>query len=239
MSLADDTAEDRADGDRPVVLAIGGLACVADPAGALYLADERLLVVADLHLEKGSAYAARGVFLPPYDTRATLARLAALIARYAPRTVVALGDSFHDERADGRLEAGDRQALALLQSGRDWLWVTGNHDPMIPPALGGVVTDGLVLGGVALRHEPGDDGMSEIVGHLHPVAKLRLRGRALRRRCFAASGRRCVMPALGAYAGGLNVRDTAFRSLFPDGLTAHVLGERRLYAIAAGLLLPD
>ena len=55
---------------------LGRLALVPDLSGALYLPDERTLVVADLHLEKGSAYAARGVLLPPYDSAATLAALA-------------------------------------------------------------------------------------------------------------------------------------------------------------------
>ena len=101
----------------------------ADPAGALYWPEHGLLAVADLHLEKGSSFAARGVLLPPYDTAATLARLARLIAHYAPRCVVALGDSFHDGGGPARLGDEDRDNLRGLQRGRDWIWITGNHDP--------------------------------------------------------------------------------------------------------------
>ncbi len=110
-------------------VSIAGVALVADCAGALYWPEEGVLALADLHLEKGSSFAARGVLLPPYDTAATLARLARLIARYAPRVVIALGDSFHDGDGPARIAATDRATLAALQRGRDWIWITGNHDP--------------------------------------------------------------------------------------------------------------
>ncbi len=220
------------------VLRLGRLDLVADPAGALFVADQGLLVVADLHLEKASSFASHGIFLPPYDTRATLAAVARLVARYAPRAVVALGDSFHDADAHARLDPRDRKALAALQRGRDWLWVTGNHDPRMPRTAGGESAAELRLADVVLRHEPAEDGTAEIVGHMHPAAKVRLTGRSLRRRCFAVGARRIVMPAFGALTGGLNLRDAAFRPLFPQGVTAHVLGQR-LYAIGWPLLLPD
>ena len=219
---------------------LGRLALVPDLSGALYLPDERTLVVADLHLEKGSAYAARGVLLPPYDSAATLALLGAAIARYQPARVIALGDSFHDRGAEARIDEHCLARLRALQAGRDWLWISGNHDPQISAAMGGAVLDELELSGVALRHEPSHTAATpEIAGHLHPAAKVRMRGRALRRRCFALSATRCVMPAMGAYAGGLNVRDAAFRPLFGTGLAAHLLGDGRLFRIDQRLLLPD
>ncbi|MGA9006613.1 MAG: ligase-associated DNA damage response endonuclease PdeM [Xanthobacteraceae bacterium] len=224
---------------REIVLA--GVTLIADPAGALYWPEEKLLVAADLHLEKGSAYAARGVLLPPYDTAATLARLARLIERYAPRLVVALGDSFHDGRGPARMVDNSRGALTALQRGRDWVWLAGNHDPDPADNIGGRFADVLALGGLTLRHEPSVDASDgEIAGHLHPLACIVQRGRALRRRCFASDGHRLVMPAFGAYAGGLNVRHRAIASLFPAlAFTAHMLGERRLYAVPAARCLSD
>src|SRR5882762_11339543 len=120
-------------------VAIAGVTLVADLSGAFFWETERLLVVSDLHLEKGSSYAARGVLLPPYDTVATLSRLGMVIARYDPRSVIALGDSFHDRDAHERLSAADRGAIAALQARRDWIWISGNHDPALPSDLGGVV----------------------------------------------------------------------------------------------------
>ena len=222
-------------------ITVAGTTLVADAAGAIYWPEEKLLTVADLHLEKGSAFAVRGILLPPYDTAAILARLSGLIDRHAPRLVVALGDSFHDGGGPVRMAAADRATLATLQRGRDWLWITGNHDPHPANGIGGEFAAALSLGRLTFRHEPSPDACDgEVGGHLHPVARVAQRGRAVSRRCFATDGRRLVMPAFGAYAGGLNVRDRAITALFGTlGFTAHMLGARRLFAIAAKRCLPD
>lgn len=220
---------------------VARVALHADCAGVLYWADESLLVVADLHLEKGSSFARRGMLLPPYDTTETLARLARLIAHYAPRRVVALGDNFHDGDGPARLSPANRTSLLALQRGRDWVWIAGNHDPDPAEDIGGTFTAALVVGGLTFRHEPSRDAPAgEIAGHLHPMARIVQRGRAVSRRCFAADGKRMVMPAFGAYTGGLNVRDRAFFAVFGTrGFTAHMLGDRRLYAFAASRCLAD
>jgi hypothetical protein len=221
-------------------LAVGGVELVADPAGALLWPEHGLLAVADLHLEKGSAFAARGVLLPPYDTAATLARLAELIARYAPRAVIALGDSFHDGRGPARLADTDRATLRGLQRGRDWIWIAGNHDPEPAVNVGGRFMAAFSVGRLTFRHEPTGKLDGEIAGHLHPFARVARRGRAVSRRCFACDGERLVMPAFGAYAGGLNVRNRAFARVFETlSFTAHMLGARRVYAVAAKHCLPD
>jgi DNA ligase-associated metallophosphoesterase len=213
---------------------------IADPSGVLYWPDQGLLAVADLHLEKGSSYAERRVLLPPYDTAATLARLSQTIAHYAPRVVIALGDSFHDGRGPARLADPDRAFLLGLQRGRDWIWIAGNHDPEPAENIGGRFMAVFTLGPLTFRHAPEDAAGGEIAGHLHPVARVAGRGRAVSRRCFATDGRRMVMPAFGAFAGGLNVRDRAFANVFETlAFTAHMLGERRIYAVAAKRCLPD
>jgi uncharacterized protein len=201
----------------------------------LYWAEEGLLAVADLHLEKGSSFASRGVLLPPYDTAATLARLARLIARYAPRLVVALGDNFHDGGGPARIAESDRATLAALQRGRDWIWITGNHDPQPARGIGGSFAEALACGAILFRHAPQRrEAAGEIAGHLHPLARMARRGRTISRRCFAGDGRRLVMPAFGAYTGGLNIRDAAFADVFATlSFTAHMLGDGRLYPIAA------
>ena len=212
---------------------IAGISLLADLSGALFWEAQRLLVVSDLHLEKGSSFAARGVLLPPYDTIATLSRLAAVIARHDPRMVIALGDSFHDRNAHGRLAPADRDAIAALQARRDWIWVSGNHDPDLPRDLGGVVAGEVAIGPITFRHEP-SGAVGEIAGHLHPKARVATRGRAMERRCLACDRERAVMPAFGAYAGGLSIRDTAFARIFRSlAFIAHVLGDSRPHAIAA------
>ena len=231
------TANAQASGDlddmRVSTITVADVSFVADFSGALFWEAQRLLVVSDLHLEKGSSFAARGVLLPPYDTIATLSRLAAVIARHDPRMVIALGDSFHDRNAHERLSEPDREALAALQVRRNWIWISGNHDPELPSDLGGVVATEVAIGPIRFRHEP-TGASGEIAGHLHPKARVPTRGRSIERRCFASDGERAVMPAFGAYTGGLSIRDAAFAKIFGSpGFMAHVLGDNRVHAFAA------
>ena len=210
-------------------------------AGALYWEAEDTLLVADLHLEKGAAYAALGMLLPPYDTRSTLSRLGKILDKVDPARVVALGDSFHRSECADNLVADDLAHLTNLQKGRDWYWICGNHDPYLPASIGGTVCATLGISGVTLRHEPSEVASApEIAGHLHPVARIARRGAVIRRRCFATDGNRLVMPAFGAYAGGLNVLDEAFQPLFlRRRLEAWMMGRHAVYPVLGSLLLPD
>jgi DNA ligase-associated metallophosphoesterase len=211
---------------------------VLDPAGALWWPARRLLVVADLHLEKGSAFARRGSLLPPYDTHATLTRLEALVAVREPETVLSLGDGFHDRHGPGSLSPDLYDRLARLTRGRRWLWVTGNHDPVVPVELGGAVLPELALGGIVFRHAPGV-GMGEVAGHLHPKARVPARGRPLCRPCFAADAARLVLPAFGSFTGGLNVLEPTISELYPDGFSAYLLGDARVFRFPHAVLLPE
>ena len=218
---------------------LGGVLLLADMAGVLVIEDSDVLVVSDLHLEKGSARAHRGAFLPPYDSRTTLARLARAITRLRPRAVIALGDSFHDVRGGERLCAEDRAALSELQRGRDWLWISGNHDPELPAGLEGDSADEWSHGGLTFRHEPAVGAAHEIAGHLHPCARVSREGHIQRRPCFAFGGGRLLLPAFGAYTGGLNVLDPAVSGLFASDLTVAVIGRNGVYPVAARQLRAD
>jgi DNA ligase-associated metallophosphoesterase len=217
----------------PALIGVFGVVLEAYPEGALWWDHERLLLVADLHLEKGSSFARRGQMLPPYDTAETLSRLSRLVARLNPRAVACLGDSFHDGQGAERLSPRDRLALASLQGSRDWIWVAGNHDPAAPANLAGQCVETLTVGPLTLRHAPQPGrAEGEIAGHLHPAATVAGRGRWVRRRCFAGDGYRLVMPAFGAYAGGLDVFDAAFSGLFADdAFRVFMLGEDRVYPV--------
>ena len=225
----------------PAQIGVAGVPALADCSGALILPGSRALVVSDVHFEKGSAFARRGQFLPPYDTADALDRLEALIARYAPEIVVSLGDSFHDSAAQARLAPGDTARIrALTASVRRFVWVEGNHDPAPPPDLGGEIAAELVIDGLILRHLPTAGGVrGEVAGHLHPVAKVSAMGRSVRRRCFATDGQRLIMPAFGAYAGGLNVCDPEFARTFGRTPDAWIIGPRRVWPVAARKLCGD
>jgi len=211
-----------------------------DRRGALWLPGSSVLVVSDLHLEKGSSFARRGVMLPPYDTAMTLARLGAVVSDYSPQIVVSLGDSFHDAGASARMPDIFRVHLSALMAGRQWFWISGNHDPAPPVGLGGVFANELTIGPLAFRHEPSPGSAAgEIAGHLHPGARIVRQGRSVRRACFASDGARMVMPAFGALTGTLNVLDRAYAGLFDwPSFKVHVLGAERVYALDASVLFP-
>lgn len=219
---------------------VRGTSVMLRPSGALWLEAERTLVVADLHLEKGSSYAARGQMLPPYDTRETLGRLEAEVAVLSPLAVILLGDTFHDRRSEDRLAADDAARLRALAVGRRLIWVIGNHDADGPRALPGETADELDLAGLTFRHEP-QAGVQpgEVAGHLHPAAKVRASRGAVRRRCFVTDAERAILPAFGAYAGGLNIRDAAFAGLFARPPLAGALGQARVHAVGWRSLGPD
>jgi uncharacterized protein len=222
-------------------LSICGREFVADRSGALFLPGQKALIVADLHLEKGSSFAVRGRMLPPYDTRQTLSKLAAAVKKFDAGTVIALGDSLHDRDAAGRLSATDLAILRNMQADRRWIWVTGNHDPHVPEVLGGEVAGEITLDGLTCRHAPRPTRVThEIAGHLHPAARLSVCGNSIRRPCFAGNGLRLVLPAFGAFTGGLNILDGAFSPLWGrDGLSVLMLGDDGLYPVASRQLTGD
>jgi hypothetical protein len=222
--------EARADGG--LAVRVADTPVVLRAAGALWVEAQRALVVADLHFEKGSFFAARGQMLPPYDTRDTLRRLEAEVAELDPRLLVFLGDSFHDGDGQSRLAADDGERIGALAKGRWMIWIAGNHDGRALEGLPGESMASLCLAGLSLVHEPADDAQyGEVAGHLHPCARVAGRAASVRRRCFVTDEERLILPAFGAYAGGLNVRDAAFARLFRRPPLTVALGARRAHAI--------
>ena len=217
---------------------LNGAELLADPSGALVWPQRETLAVADLHLEKGSGLARRGTLLPPYDSAATLERLAEAIARHKPRRVLCLGDSFHDGRAPLRLSAADAAGVRALTQGLDWIWIAGNHDPAPPMDLGGRVEREVVLGPLVFRHEARPSPCAgEVSGHFHPKAWVATRGRRVGGRCFVEDGERAILPAFGAYAGGLDALDPAIAGLMAREFRVHLIGRDRVHAFAHAQLL--
>ncbi len=213
-----------------MIFQLQGATLVPDLSGALLWDDARTLIVADLHFEKSSSFAAKGQLLPPYDTATTLQRLLAVIDRVRPARVICLGDSFHDTHAADRLHPDDMAVLRSLTARVDWLWVVGNHDPAPPDTFGGAVVHDFCLGPLTFRHiaAPGDV-IGEISGHFHPKAAVATRGKPITRACFVGDGRRLILPAFGAFTGGLNVRDPAILALLAPRFEVVMLGQTKLH----------
>ncbi|MFJ6025816.1 ligase-associated DNA damage response endonuclease PdeM [Brevundimonas sp. NPDC092305] len=215
---------------------INGEACVLRCSGALWVVEHRTLIASDLHLEKGSAFAARGQMLPPYDSPATIAKLEAEIEALNPATVVLLGDSFHDTKAVGRMTGSDHTRLERLAAGRTWVWLEGNHDlKALAGALDvltGEVVETMQVGALKLIHEPQPgEQRGEVAGHLHPCATVAAYARSVRRPCFVTDGCRLVMPAFGAFTGGLSVRHPAIADLFKEPPMVAAMGADKVHAL--------
>ncbi len=213
---------------------LAGERLMLDPAGALVWPATGLLTVSDLHLEKGSSYARHGQLLPPWDTHATLDRLTLLLRRYQPRIIVALGDPFHDAEGAARLPASEVARLTAMTQAHRFIWVQGNHDPAPPAGLGGDHVAEFATAKLVFRHSAITGATGEISGHYHPKATVPARGGSVSRPCFVTDARRIMLPAFGAYTGGLDVRDSAIMRLFPRGARVFLLGRDRLFSFALG-----
>ena len=211
-------------------LSLAGAKLVALGSGALWWPAERLLCVSDLHLGKSERIARRGgTFLPPYETRDTLLRLADDLDRMNPATVICLGDSFDDLDAARALAAEDQAALTRMQAGRRWIWIAGNHDSG-PVDLGGTHLAELALEPLIFRHIAQTGASGEISGHYHPKASLTTRARRITRAAFLSDRDRIIMPAYGTYTGGLRRHDATLTALMrPDALA--ILTGPRPYAV--------
>jgi DNA ligase-associated metallophosphoesterase len=219
-----------------VPLSFAGHDFFASPEGALHWPAEEALLVADLHLEKASWFARLGQFLPPYDSQATLQALEGEIERTGAKRLYCLGDSFHDRFGCDRLPTAARDLLNFLTSRVDWVWIVGNHDVGFIDHCGGRIEEECEVGGIILRHEAEEaDSRPEISGHFHPKLRLSLRGRSVSRRCYVASASKLILPAYGAFTGGLDAGHPEIVKKVGPGASALVPSADRLlrFPIAA------
>ena len=195
---------------------LGGLELLPHLSGALYVPAYETLIISDLHLEQGTSLARRGIHVPPFDTAVTLDVLDATLSTTHAKRLIFLGDSFHDTQGEERLNGTHLSRLRIITNQYETLWIIGNHDPHPPQSLGGHGAKTIALGPLTLRHEPAKKLKNEIeiAGHLHPGCGLSLRGRRVRGKCFIADQTRLIMPAFGAYTGGLSINSDAFKGLF-------------------------
>lgn len=218
-------------GRQSAAVLLGGEPVLLDSSGALVLPERQTVVFADLHFEKGSAFAERGALLPPWDSAATLERIEAVLACHAPDRIVCLGDSFHDTGGGSRMAGPLSGRLRRLADRYDWIWITGNHDPEIPDGAGGAVAHEFSIGNLRFLHEPeGATGGIEVCGHFHPKARIRAGPRRITRPCFIGDERLLILPSFGAYTGGLDIMNPAIAGLFPGAFTAWLISNGSVYA---------
>lgn len=207
---------------------------------ALFWPRHGALIVADLHLEKASWYAALGQPLPPYDSHDTLDRLAALAAETRARAIWCLGDSFHDREAADRIAPTVADRLLAQSASTKLRWIAGNHDGLTGGAWGGEVADELVVDGIVFRHQSkSGETHPEISGHFHPKLRLNIRGRHVARPCFVGDERRLILPAFGSLTGGLAAEDPVIAGNFDGPYQAMLVARGRRLCFPCPGRAPD
>ena len=214
-----------------LTLSFCGEICELHSDGALYLPSYRTLVVSDLHFEKGRAQSSAAP-LPRYDTDVTLSKLEQALHRTDPQTCIFLGDSFHNADVARTLPPAYRGALNRLAEGRDFIWIEGNHDPELPVFLPGRTTAEHFVNGLHFFHQITEQtrrAKGQIFGHYHPKARVNLKLRRISAPCFIHDGQRLILPAFGAFTGGLNILDKAIQSVLKTPQSAYLCHADKIY----------
>lgn len=222
-----------------LLLQLGAEQVQFDASGALWLPETKTLVFSDLHLDKSNLHDAQGLFLPPHDTRRTLATMAQVMAHYRPCRVVVLGQSLPMDAGAGCMMNADADFLTELIKTVEWVWLVGPGGRVGRDQVAGIFCETINLAGLCIVAAPHWGALWQVAGGFHPNAKAARSGRSIRRRCFVSDGKRLIMPAFGAYTGGVNVLDTAFQGIFSADMKVHMIGEGLLWAVSLGDLQAD
>ncbi len=204
-------------------LSFGGQDFQVAGGRALFWPARRALIVADLHLEKASWFAARGQMLPPHDSLATLEDVVKLVAATDARELWCLGDNFHDPHGPSRLQPDALALLARLTTSVSWTWITGNHDAHLPARIGGQIADMAEVDGLILRHQAdAAETRPELSGHFHPKHRSTARGRSVTRPCFVEGCSKLILPSFGVLTGGMAATDPAIAEPLGGIVAIHV-----------------
>ena len=203
---------------------------VAMPSGALWWPAQSILCVSDLHFGKSNRLARMGQsWIPPYENQDTLLRLETDLDSTSAKKIICLGDSFDDNEASQSLTSDELLWITKMQAGREWIWISGNHDPS-PKNLGGSFLHYLEIGKLYFQHIASADDRFEISGHYHPKIRVIIKGQSFTRRCFLVDKNRVILPSYGTYTGGLYCNLDPLRSIMHQNAIALMTG-KEIYPI--------
>ena len=190
---------------------------------AVYWPARQCLMIADAHFGKASAYRSLGQPVPQGTTTENLQRLDRLLSALPCAQVIFLGDFLHGPGSHASGTLGALRSWRALNPDLSMTLIRGNHDKRAgdPPEdlRIDVVTEPLLMGPFALQHEPDAHPSHHVLaGHVHPVYRLRGKGRqSLRLPCFVIGARVSLLPAFGAFTGGHRMEQDNDRRIYVIG----------------------
>ncbi len=179
-----------------------------NPDGSMYWIEEKSLIVGDLHLEKSTSYIDQGNFLPPYDF---------------------LGDVFHDNSAFDRLKKKEKQLFKDILK-KNVIWVKGNHDNNFKYVNIKTYTS-YKLKNFIFSHISDKKNKLEISAHYHPKVTFKFKGTKISKPCFLIDKEKIILPAYGAYTGGLNISSDIYKNVFLNDYQIYALGNTKVLKI--------
>ncbi|MDX1362956.1 MAG: ligase-associated DNA damage response endonuclease PdeM [Arenibacter latericius] len=183
-------------------ITIGDTLFTLHPSGAIFWPDQKMVMIADVHLGKISHFRKFGSAIPQKAIETNFNRLSEVVSYFNPDKICFLGDLFHSTLNS---EWGMFEAWVKNQSSTIIL-IKGNHDiisPSLFSKLGIQIERELLINQFLLTHHPEKrDTLFNFSGHIHPGIKIRGTGRqSLSLPCFYRQPNQLTLPAFGAFTG--------------------------------------
>lgn len=185
------------------------------PEKAIYWKDQRMLILADIHLGKAGHFRKSGIPISDLVHSKDIYTIEKLINEFQPGEVVFLGDLFHSDHNQGWeifrrwIRSKDPLQFRLI---------LGNHDVLEAPAYhikNLKVTEVLDCAPFSLTHIPEETDHYNLAGHIHPAVKMRGKGRqSLRLPCFYFGPENGILPAFGNFTGTARINIKKEDNLF-------------------------
>ena len=200
------------------------------PNNALYWKKLNIIIVADLHLGKSISFAKQKQFLPPYDTKETLAKLFNCINELEPSKLIIVGDLLHDMFSVQSFQEKDHENFNKYTKKTKFIWVKGNHDPHIEINGFSKVLD-YKVDEIIFNHIPIKISNFQICGHYHPKVKISHRGKSIYKPSFVHNDKLLILPSFGTLTGGLNIKQEPLKELLGQSIKIFPVGNGKVYKL--------
>ena len=196
--------------------------------GILFWFDKQIAIIADLHLEKGSSFGPSGQFLPPYDSEETLNKIFKTIKNHKIKTIILLGDTFHDKNAFDRMSEKVFILFKSLIEKYEVIFILGNHESKFEIGRISFLNE-YVIDDIHFIHQALPTSIFQISGHFHPVASVKSSIKKITAKCLLHTNNHIILPSFGKYTGGLNINNPVFKPFVNNNSKIYMLTKKSIY----------